>query len=307
MKLAMIFVAAGMLALPASVQAQSTPTKYVPLEKRIAHTDTQAYRDLTAVHDGAGSMKFEQLLGNNALSTNFLFLHRGVIPPKSGIGQHFHNQCEEMFVILDGEGEFTVNGRTSRIAGPAGVPDTMGSAHGLYNSSDKPLQWLNINVGMTKRYDAFNLGDDRAGAALDPVPQFINFHLDKALLKPVESKDDGTGTVQYRRALDPTVFSTPWAYVDHLVIPPGASVGPKRDGSISEVYYVISGDGTFSVEGENATIKAGDAIPVDLNQVRSIKGGSAPLEFLVIGVARDLETKAAWAEAQAFAERGTRR
>ena len=36
----------------------------------------------------------------------------------------------------------------------------------------------------------------------------------------------GKGTVQYRRALGPDVFSTAWAFVDHMVVPPGASVGP---------------------------------------------------------------------------------
>jgi len=306
MKLAGTLLALGVLALPVGLQAQGTGTPYVPLDDRVVHTDTDAYRDLTSVHQGAGSMKFAQLLGANALSTNFMFLHRGEIAPKSGIGQHFHHECEEMFVILDGEAEFTVDGRTSRIQGPAGVPDKMGSSHAIYNPTDKPLQWLNINVGMHKRYDAFDLGDSRVGVPLDPVPQFVNFKLDKSLLRPVEGRQGGTGTVQYRRALDPAVFSTSWAYVDHLVIPPGASVGPVSDASISEVYYVISGDGSFSVGPETVSIKTGDAIPVDLNQVRSIKGGNAPLEFLVIGVARDLETKAAWQTAQAQAQAAQR-
>lgn len=304
MKSGISLLLVGSLAVSGTLHAQG-PERHVPLAERIGHTDTTKYRDLNAVHGGAGSMKFEQLLGADALSTTFIFLHRGVIPPKSGIGQHFHNQCEEMFVIMDGEGEFTVNGRTARIEGPAAVPNTMGNAHGLYNPTDKPLQWLNINVGMTKRYDNFDLGDDQVGAPIDPVPQFISLKLDKELLKPVQSMNGGDGTVQYRRGLEPTIFATPWTYVDHLVVPPGASVGPFSDASISEVYYVVAGDGTFTVGAESAAIRAGDAIPIDLNQTHSIKGGSAPLELLVIGVARDLDAKAAWQEAQT-ARRGAR-
>ena len=53
------------------------------------------------------------LLDHTSLDTNLFFLHRGFIAPKSGIGAHFHNQCEEMFVIFDGEAQFTVDGRTS--------------------------------------------------------------------------------------------------------------------------------------------------------------------------------------------------
>ena len=57
-------------------------------------------------------MEFMVLLDAHSLDTNLMFLHRGVLEPKSGIGHHFHNQCEEMFVIFDGEAQFTIDGRT---------------------------------------------------------------------------------------------------------------------------------------------------------------------------------------------------
>ena len=66
------------------------------------------------MHGGPGRLNFFALFGGDALDTNLWFLHRGVIQPKSGIGAHFHNYCEEMFVILDGEAQFTIDGRTSR-------------------------------------------------------------------------------------------------------------------------------------------------------------------------------------------------
>jgi hypothetical protein len=73
-----------------------------------------------------------------------------------------------MYVIFDGEAEFTVNGRTSKIKGPALVPCKMGDAHGIYNSSGKTLKWMNFGVSTTKgRGDNFDLGDTRAGATLD--------------------------------------------------------------------------------------------------------------------------------------------
>ena len=63
--------------------------------------------------------------------------------------------------------------------------------------------------------------------------------------------------------------------------PSGASVGPVGDPDISEVYYVLSGDGTFTVGGETVAIKS----------------GNAPLAFLIVGVARNLQAKAAWSAA----------
>src|SRR5450759_1977387 len=112
-----------------------------PLAQRIVHTDPSKYRPSKAVHDGAGQLDYMALFDAHSLDTNLFFLHRGVIQPKSGIGAHFHNQCEEMFVILDGEAQFTIDGRTSVLKGPAGAPCRMGHSHAIYNATDKPVQW----------------------------------------------------------------------------------------------------------------------------------------------------------------------
>ena len=79
-----------------------------PVKDRIVHNDLSKYRTLTAVHAGAGQMAFTQLIGRNELATNFLYLHAGVINAKSGIGHHFHHTIEEMYVLLNGEAEFTI-------------------------------------------------------------------------------------------------------------------------------------------------------------------------------------------------------
>src|SRR5580692_3981623 len=185
------FVLTLMLAsAPYSIHAQSgMPGTAQPrtLEQRIGRADPSKYNHLKAVHEGAGSMDFRAMLGADALDTNLIFFHRGVIQPKSGIGQHFHNKCEEMFVILDGEAQFTIDGRTSTLKAPAAAPDRMGHAHGIYNPTDKPVQWLNINVGLSKVYDAFNLGDPLVGVPVDPIPQFITMRLDRSLLKRINN------------------------------------------------------------------------------------------------------------------------
>jgi len=263
-----------------------------PLAQRIAHTDPAKYTTHQAVHAGPGQMKFMVLLDAHALDTNLLFLHRGVLEPKSGIGAHFHNQCEEMFVILNGEAQFTIDGRTSVLKGPAGAPCRMGHSHAIYNASDQPVEWMNINVSALKgKYDAFNLNDGRVGAPLDPIPVFMTMMLSHELLLPVKSLNGGKGTVQYRRALDPTIFLGDWAYVDHASLSPGASIGPHRHTEVAEVYYVMKGQGIVKISSqgkreETAAIHNGDAIPIQLNEVHSFENtGSEPLEFMVVGVA----------------------
>jgi mannose-6-phosphate isomerase-like protein (cupin superfamily) len=267
-----------------------------PLSARIGHYDPSKMNRATGVHEGAGSMEFGALLGARALSTNLIFLHRGIILPHSGIGQHFHNACEEMFVILDGgDAQFTINGRTSTLKTPAGVPDRMGNAHGIYNPTDKPIQWLNINVGLSKTYDNFDLRDDRVGAPLDKIPQFVNFHMDPALMRPAPPTLNASGAVTWRRLLAPSVFMTPWAFFDQIDIPAGAKIAPTPDANMSEAYYVNKGAGSVTVGAETVQIKAGDAIPVDLGQVHSFtQSGAEPLELLVIGVAKDMAAKQAF-------------
>ena len=292
-----LYVATAAIALMATAPALAQQGQASgPLSARIGHYDPARMAHQKNVHDGAGTMSFGPLLGAQALSTNLLFLHRGVIDPHSGIGQHFHNACEEMFVILDGDDiQFTINGRTATLKTPAGVPDRMGNAHGIYNPSDKPVQWLNINVGLNKNYDNFDLQDDRVGVALDKVPQFVNFHMDQAQMRPAPETLHATDAVTQRRLLAPQVFMTSWSFFDQIDIPAGGAIAPAPDAGMSEAYYVNKGAGSVTVNGETVQIKAGDAIPVDLGVAHSFtQSGSEPLELLVIGVAKDLAAKAAF-------------
>jgi mannose-6-phosphate isomerase-like protein (cupin superfamily) len=288
------FRAAALLCL--GVAATVPLTAREPLAARIAHADPAKYRRSPAVHNGPGALDYMALFDFHTLDTNLYFLHRGVIEPKSGIGAHFHNTCEEMFVIFDGEAQFTIDGRTSTLKGPAGAFCRMGHSHAIYNAGDTPVQWMNINVSAIKgAYDAFNLNDGRAGAPLDLIPAFMAMHLDRDQLRPAGGAHGAKAPVQYRRALDSSVSLTTWSYVDHLMLPQGSSTSPHMHMEVAEFYYVMSGSGTVTVgsggrgaAAETAPIQAGDAIPINLGDVHSFANtGAAPLEFMIVGVSRD--------------------
>jgi len=155
---------------------------------------------------------------------------------------------------------------------------------------------MNINVStIPGYYDAFNLDDGRVGAAKDAIPQFVSMHLDRALLQPWPNLDGGQGIAMYRRALDASVFASAWSYVDHILLPPGASLGPVSRKGMSEVYYVMKGEGAATIGGETASIKEGDAVPAAIDENRAFRNtGSEPLEFMVLGIAKDIPTKLAY-------------
>ena len=101
--------------------------------------------------------------------------------------------------------------------------------------------------------------------------------------------------VTTRRVFAPQVFTTPWTYVDHVLVAPGATTPAKPHEAIGEAYYVIAGSGTVTVGAESAPVGPGDAIPVRLGETSAFaNAGAEPLELLVIGVAKDLEAKAAF-------------
>ena len=255
-----------------------------PVKNRVVPNDPATYRALSAVHAGAGKMGFTQLIGRTELSTNFLYLHAGVIEAKSGIGHHFHHNIEEMYVLLNGEAEFTINGRSSKIKAPAIVPCKMGDSHAIYNASNERVRWLNFAVSLNKgRADNFDLGDTRVAATIDPIPVFVSARLERDKLKANNPTYSGNG-VLHRRVIGPEVFSTDWTHVDHVVLPAGSST-PRTLEGVEEVYYVIKGKGAVALKEEKSTFKADNAFYGSLGETLTISNdGTDDLELLVIGI-----------------------
>ena len=206
-------------------------------------------------------------------------------------------------MILDGEAQFTIDGRTATVKGPAGVLCRAGHSHAIYNPGtgagavDEPER-----LARRRRVRQLRPGRHarRRGARSDshlhdPAPGSV----------PAESRrrtrPGGAGSVPdpkavlSRRALGPAVFSTTWSYIDHVLVPPGGSTPDLAHDHVGEAYYVLGGEGTVTVKGaasETAPVRAGDAIPVRLGETsRFTNSGSAPLELFVMGVARDMAAK----------------
>jgi uncharacterized cupin superfamily protein len=287
--------------------------KVIPLSERIGHTDQSKVMAGKNVHQGAGTLGIQTLLGRGSVK-DLAFMHHGPLGPKSSIGHHFHTNSDEMFLILDNDCEFTVNGQTALLKGPVGVPCKSGNSHAVYNPSAKPADWVNFNVMVTDpaqqslgappvqgggfqrrgsyNYSAdptglFELADDRVGVTLVKKPTFINTgQLTKESLRPVAKMNGGTDTVFYRRALGPAAFASNWAFVDHLLIPVGSTVGRHYHAGVDEVYFVMKGKGKVHVNDEVADIVYGDAVPIRAGEIHSLESSAAePLELIVYGIA----------------------
>ena len=253
-------------------------------------TDPSEYFESKNCHGGAGSLMYMSLLGEGdkaVFESNLLFIHRGVMLPKSGLGEHIHRQMEEMYITFDGCIQHTVNGRTAELPPGSLVLCPMGSSHGMHNPADKKVNYINVGVTRVKdKYDAINYNDDLVDAMVESPAPFLWANFDRRLLKPARNAHDGKGSILFRRLWFKDSFKTNWEFVDHCVLPPGTSIGYHQHNGIEEVYYIISGSGRMTVNNVTWDVKTGDAIPCTLHDSHGLYNNSDnEIEIFVVAVA----------------------
>jgi len=100
-----------------------------------------------------------------------------------------------------------------------------------------------------------------------------------------DSSHGGKGSVDLYEIWQSSDFKSDVDFMDRVVIPPGTTVGTHRHGSNEEMYIVLDGEGTMTIENESVAIKKGDMI---LNPAHGEHGlvndSNADIELLVIQI-----------------------
>src|SRR5688500_7524829 len=100
----------------------------------VAMADVQA-------HAGSGLIRFARIAGAGDLAGACNFIDYAEVPPGSSIGRHRHGHDEEeLYLILDGEGQMWRNGETFAVRGGDLVRNPPGGEHGLRNTGSAPLR-----------------------------------------------------------------------------------------------------------------------------------------------------------------------
>ncbi len=91
----------------------------------------------------------------------------------------------------------------------------------------------------------------------------------------------GVGTIQFRRILE-TELQSKISFLDYTILAPGTSIGFHPHPDSEEVYIIVEGTGTMTVDSETAFVSRGDVI---LNRRGGSHGlindGSEDLKILV--------------------------
>ena len=102
-------------------------------------------------HEGAGLIGFRRIFGAEDFASACDFADYAVLPPGSSIGVHRHGDDEELYLVLEGEGTMTLDGRTFRVGRGSVVLNRAGGEHGLVNDGATPLKIFVIQVALKSR------------------------------------------------------------------------------------------------------------------------------------------------------------
>ncbi len=104
-------------------------------------------RTIESCHGGKGALECIELFNEPGRTAPGLkFAHDDIVPPGATIGEHTHEEDEEMYLILEGVGEMTCDRRTFPV-GPGDLCLTrLGGSHSLRNTGRTPMRIIVVGV-----------------------------------------------------------------------------------------------------------------------------------------------------------------
>jgi quercetin dioxygenase-like cupin family protein len=71
---------------------------------------------------------------------------------------------------------------------------------------------------------------------------------------------DGAGEVEVAQVVPTNELASALEFIEYVEVPPGASIGHHRHGADEEVYVVLDGRATMTIENERHDVSSGDLI-----------------------------------------------
>ena len=82
-----------------------------------------------------------------------------------------------------------------------------------------------------------------------------------------------------------SVFDVPQMFLDVYCLEPGQEQKPHDHAGAAKVYYVLEGEGTFRVGGEERALGAGNAVLAPAGEIHGVRNDSAGRLTLLVAMA----------------------
>ncbi len=101
-------------------------------------------------HDGNGLVEVYRAMTSSDFVCPWNFVAYAVLPPSATIGLHRHEDEEELFFVLEGEGLVTIDEEQQRVVKGDLILTPLGGTHGMINNSSQNMALLVIEVRRAK-------------------------------------------------------------------------------------------------------------------------------------------------------------
>ncbi|KUJ41302.1 hypothetical protein ACZ90_68195 [Streptomyces albus subsp. albus] len=214
------------------------------------HQPAQVY----GVHAAEGLSRWACLSRRTGLHGAWEAVEWAWLPAGGVSGEHRHTRTEELYFVLSGRGEITLDGRPHPVGPGATVLTGLGSRHGLRNTGDQPLAWLVIEL---------------------PAPAHPTTHqrTDPTMRSTVIPDLHQHGPVDAA-----TVLTGPLRTVRLSRLLPAGSARLHAQG-VEHTVFVTQGAGTARAGGTAVPLAAGRSLTLPLGAEAEISAGTQGLEY----------------------------
>ncbi|WP_308114688.1 cupin domain-containing protein [Streptomyces sp. ISL-12] len=206
--------------------------------------DTSDASRVFGVHGTEGLTYWKCLARRTGTAGSWEAVEWASLPPGAVSGVHLHTRTEEIYFVLAGTGELSLDG-TARPVGPGSIALTRaGSTHGLRNTGAEDLDWLVVEMSTPATH-----------AVLTGTPAS-------------RERREGMRSKVYDLArageIDPSeVFDGPLSLVRTLQLDAGEERKLLADGA-EHVVFVLAGSGAAESPAGHASLTPGTSVTLPL-------------------------------------------
>jgi mannose-6-phosphate isomerase-like protein (cupin superfamily) len=112
--------------------------------------DRKLLRPAQRHRGGEGTALYRRALDPSVFLTNWSYVDHLVLPPGTSEGLHRHTGVEEVYYVINGDGEAAVAGETAAIHKGDAVPLQLNDTHAFRNTGTQDLEFMILGIAAQK-------------------------------------------------------------------------------------------------------------------------------------------------------------